>query len=266
MVRLRRQTVRTDGFDETGHSLAVFLRDERRRRGDAFIRLAVREIRGFVERQRNFVVVENVEQHRVAMSESEHAQMACQLVFKSVEIRHQHHHSAAFQVVGGLRPGGGMVGDAIGVDAGELRQHGGQRFGMLSGGRLAEHLVRIDEQADLISLPPSKIRQAGGQNGGVGEFGADGVFAFVGHGGRCVQNKRDAHVRLLLKDLHADFVLPREKLPIHILEIIAGHIAAVLEEFSAIAAADAAVRSCEKAFDGDSRHEREIADAAQESG
>jgi hypothetical protein len=69
-----------------------------------------------------------------------------------------------------------------------------------------------------------------------------------------------------LEGPHADFFLPREKLPIHILEIIAGHVCAILEEFAAVATANAAVRTREEAFDGNSRHERKVADAAQKSG
>ena len=69
IVCLRVEAVRTDGFYETGHSLAVFLRHDRRRRGDAFIRLAVREIHGFVEWKGDFIMVENMEQHGITMAE-----------------------------------------------------------------------------------------------------------------------------------------------------------------------------------------------------
>ena len=156
-----------------------------------------------------------------------------------------------------------MIGFAIRCDLLETGQNFRQAAGMAARGSRHFHRIGIDKDADLVALRACKIGHAGGNNRCIAEFAAWRFFALIVHRGAGIQQDGAAQISLFMIYFRAGLTLPRKQLPVEMLQVVAGNIAAVLHEFTAGTAASAAVQAGYQPLDSGLCQQMVIADTRQ---
>ena len=152
------------------------------------------------------------------------------------------------------------------LDALELSEHQAQVGGGRARGDVVADLVVEAHQAHRVLLSDHQVAEAGGEVAGVLELRQAILVARVGHRAAHVEQDMSLEVRLLLILLDVEAIGAAEHLPVNILDVIAGHVLAVLGELDAEALERASVQSRDKPLDDRSRHQIHPSDLRQRLG